>query len=111
MSLEDHENAGTGKVYTRRNDLVHTQPRSLDRSPNHLVIEVKSAFGTAGTRQNIREFTAHPASERGGKARRQAARWKLGGDKKGRAGRTGFGSFASGTLCQLFSSAALLAYG
>jgi hypothetical protein len=26
ISLEDHENAGTGKVYARRNDLVHTQP-------------------------------------------------------------------------------------
>lgn len=81
--------------------------RSLDPSAARLVLEVASICLARLTFRNL----PTPAQACGGKSRRKAARVGSQSAQQGRAGHIGFCSFARGRLCQLFSSAALLAYG
>jgi hypothetical protein len=57
-----NESAVTGKLYTRRDKFVHTQPDRSSDSPGQLVVEVAGHSTPAVAHTNSRHFTA-PARE------------------------------------------------
>ena len=97
-----NETAVTGKLYTRCDKFVHTQPDRSTQSSGHLVVEV-----VAGIRHR-RHATEHPIfyrapCERAAVNRAGKRRELLIGSRRGscRVGCAGFYSFAAGSLMQI----------